>query len=47
MSQAHRRQPVLGPWFWVSIAVYLVGVLAYTGYLIAVRYGNPRDGGHE
>ncbi len=47
MSQAHRLHPALGPWFWVFIAVYLVGMLGYTAYLITVRYRAPRDSGHH
>ncbi|MEO7130545.1 MAG: DUF1648 domain-containing protein [Dermatophilaceae bacterium] len=42
MSQAHRPHPALGPWFWVIIAVYLVGLLGYTAYMITVRYRAPR-----
>ncbi len=43
MVQAQREQPALGGWFWVMVAVYLVGLLGYTGYMIAVRYRAPRD----
>lgn len=44
MAQAGADDPALGPWFWVALALYLVGVLGYTGYLVAVRYRAPRDG---
>ncbi len=43
MVQAHRLHPALGPWFWVLVSIYLMGVLGYTGYMIAVRYRSPRD----
>lgn len=43
MVQAHRPHPALGPGFWVIIAVYLVGVPGYCGYLVSVRYRVPRD----
>ena len=43
MVQAHREHPSLGPWFLIMVAVYLLGVLGYTGYMIAVRYRSPRD----
>ncbi len=44
VAQAQREQPGLGGWFWVMVAVYLVGLLGYTGYMIAVRYRTPRQG---
>ncbi|MDN5893181.1 MAG: DUF1648 domain-containing protein [Nocardioides sp.] len=40
---AHESAPALGGWFWVVLAVYLVGVLGYSGYMITVRYRRPRD----
>ena len=44
MSQADRSQPTLGPWVWIMLAVYLVGMLGYCGYLVAVRYRAPQHG---
>ena len=43
MQQARRAHPALGTWFWVTVSVYLVGVLGYVGYLLAVQYRAPRD----
>ncbi len=43
--QSQRTQPSLGPLFWAALAVYLIGALGYTGWLIAVRYRTPRNGG--
>ena len=43
MVQAHRMHPALGPGFWVMMSIHLVGVLGYTGYMLAVRYRAPRD----
>lgn len=44
MAQTRLERPSLGPWFTVLLAVYLVGVLGYSGYLIAVRYRSPGTG---
>lgn len=43
MSRARQDDPALGPWSWVLLAIYLVAVLGYTGYMVAVRYRTPRD----
>lgn len=42
---AARHETGLGAWFWVALAVYLVAILGYAGYLVAVRYRAPRDDG--
>lgn len=39
---ADDAEPSLGPWFYVMLSVYMVGVLGYTGYMVAVRYRAPR-----
>lgn len=46
MSQADRVRPAFGQWFRIILAVYLVGLLGYCGYLVAVRYRAPRNGRH-
>ena len=43
MQQARQAHPALGPWFWVMVSVYVVGVLGHVGYLLAVQYRAPRD----
>lgn len=43
--RAARQESGLDPWFWVALAVYLVAILGYAGYMVAVRYRTPRDSG--
>ena len=43
IRQASETNPALGPWFWVVFSLYLVGVLSYSGYMVAVRYRAPRN----
>lgn len=40
--QARETSPALGWSFWAMVSIYFVGVLGYTGYMIAVRYRAPR-----
>ncbi len=42
--EAREPDPGMAPWFWILFAIYLVGVLGYSGYMVAVRYRAPRDG---
>lgn len=42
--EAGKPDPGVAAWFWVVFAIYLVGVLGFTGYMVALRYRAPRDG---
>lgn len=44
IMEARQPSPSVTPWFWILFAVYLVGVLGYSGYMLAVRYRAPREG---
>ena len=35
---AHQQDPQLGPWGWILLGPYLLAVLGYSGFMLAVRY---------
>lgn len=44
IAVSQQSEPEVASWFGIVLAVYLVGVLGYSGYMVAVRYRAPRDG---
>lgn len=41
--QSARNETGLGAWFWVALAGYLMAVLGYAGFMVAVRYRRPSE----
>lgn len=43
IRQASAAEPELDLWFWVLLGAYLLVVLGWAGYMVAVRYRAPQD----